>query len=829
IQAAGGKKKNKKAVKMNLNDFLADSTTGTNWADEMDELPSAHCPHSTHPSSSWLIAAAAFGGDVGGDSRSRGFGSEFSRDFAPRGPQVLPTSPPFTAYVGNLPYENLTDESLTEFFTGCAVKNVRIIRDFSDQPKGFGYVEFEDVSSLEKAVALSGSPLNGRNLRINIAEQPKTGFGDRGAGPERSETDQWRRADSGSSTDLPRSGSTGGFARRDSSFSQGGDLGRADSSGGWRKANDFSPQDGPTPPGSARSPRFGFRRNQEGASLAEDTSDWRRDRPASRSPSVGRDISRTQSGSTVERGSRMGGGGFSSHHTGPSDTTWGGGAFTPRPAGRSPSRDFGSRDRSGGRDRSWGRPGHAKDTSWGGGAFTPRGRREERSTERDTSRDTSWGGGAFTPHSPRPPRHEGGFEADEERGRGPPRTKDTEWSGGAFSGKESFDRRRSLREEGHVEGEEETDEAPKGKSETEPTWRRPIVEGEEEEGEEEEEKKEAKKGKSETESTWRRATAEEDEEKDEKEHEHGEKKESKKSKSDTESTWRRAPAEEEEESKEEEDKEKKEDEKKEDEKKKENELMEKDTWRPSGSSPSKSTGRRNSHQPKNTSWSGGAFSRAAPSTSPEGEETIEEGTEDKEKGEKKDEEKEKTTASKNTRSNSAWGKRASGTDRTMSDKWERGVPLPPASPPPPQKAEGKEETADASATTGGARADRPSRGQGNKTWGGEDRASRSDWGRGGASSSPRPEGNVWEQKNKAAATNAPAKEDRTLGDWGKARAEAKPRSEDVEAPVKKDEDKHEEKGSEAKRPEKRSEEKKATAAPSKADTEDTWRVVTRKK
>ncbi|KAI9229321.1 MAG: hypothetical protein DHS80DRAFT_29957 [Piptocephalis tieghemiana] len=772
LQAAGGKKKKKKAVKMNLNDFLADTSTGTNWADEMDELPSAQA------------SAAAALGDTGDDRR--GFGSGFSRDAAPRGPQVLPTKPPFTAYVGNLPYEDLSDESLTEFFVGCSVKHVRIIRDFNEQPKGFGYVEFEDVSSLEKAIGLSGSPLGGRNLRINIAEQAKSGFGDRGSAPERSDIDQWRRSDSGSSSDLPRSGSGGGFGRRDSSFS---DLNRADSSGGWRRATDLPSKGDPTPPGSARSPRFGFRRHDDDGSQVNDSSDWRKDRPASRSPSMGRDISRTQSGSMMERGGAGRTGGSFSHRG--SDTSWGGGAFTPRPAARSPSRDMGSRDRS------WDRPGHAKDTSWGGGAFTPRGRRDDRSTDRSHSRDTSWAGGAFTPHSPRtstaPSRREGS-EVDEDRGRTSHRTKDTEWSGGAFAGKESFDHRRSsVKEENRPDHHDNADESPKGKSETEPSWRRPVVEEEEEEEEEESEekvreekvKKEPKKTKSDTESTWRRPAEEkkegEEEEGEEKVREEKVKKEPKKTKSDTESTWRR-PAEEKKEGEEEEVKEEGEEEvKKEKGPRKEDQLMSKDTWRSSGTpaSPTKASAeddkkkkKRDPSSSRDNAWSGGAFSRSSP---PEDKEST-------------SEEKPSPSSStpKNVKSSSAWGRKSNNQgapDRTMADKWERGVALPSTSSPP-------------------APAQKPERK--------EDRASRSEWGK---NSSPRPEGNVWEQRSKAAtsssSSSSPSKEDKTMGNWGKARAEAQSRT-DEEAPA----------------PPKERNEK---SSPSKADTEDTWRVVTRKK
>lgn len=41
------------------------------------------------------------------------------------------------------------------------------------KPKGFGYVEFGTLDGLKNALALSGSNLAGRSVRISVAEPRK--------------------------------------------------------------------------------------------------------------------------------------------------------------------------------------------------------------------------------------------------------------------------------------------------------------------------------------------------------------------------------------------------------------------------------------------------------------------------------------------------------------------------------------------------------------------------------------------------------------------------------------------------------------------------------
>ena len=92
----------------------------------------------------------------------------------PREDLPLPTQPPYTAFVGNLAFD-LTEAELEDFFASSRVrrpvaghvhnltvifspqpKNAKIIKDRDEKPKGFGYVELEDLDGLKDALARSG-------------------------------------------------------------------------------------------------------------------------------------------------------------------------------------------------------------------------------------------------------------------------------------------------------------------------------------------------------------------------------------------------------------------------------------------------------------------------------------------------------------------------------------------------------------------------------------------------------------------------------------------------------------------------------------------------
>jgi RNA recognition motif-containing protein len=83
-------------------------------------------------------------------------------------------------YVGNLAF-SVTEEDLKKAFEAFGqVASANVIKDqYSNQSKGFGFVEMPETSEAKAAIAaLNGKELNGRAINVNEA-RPKT---DRGRG-----------------------------------------------------------------------------------------------------------------------------------------------------------------------------------------------------------------------------------------------------------------------------------------------------------------------------------------------------------------------------------------------------------------------------------------------------------------------------------------------------------------------------------------------------------------------------------------------------------------------------------------------------------------------
>jgi len=256
----------KKQEKMSLGDFLGDQSLGS-WADEMEDMPMPRGSGGGGGGGS----SSGYGGDRPSYGSGGGFGADRGGSFADRGFAVreqlpLPSKPPYTAHLGNLSFD-ATEGDVNDFFSGCEVTNVRIVEDKLDRkPKGFGYVEFGTLEGLKKALDLSGTQFQGRNVRVSVAEPPK----DR---PEARDISDWTRK--GPLPDLPgqrrtsERGGGGGFGRGgfDAASDAGSDRGERRRAppfsgdgkerdfGNWERKGPLSPVPGAAPNAMAREGR----------------------------------------------------------------------------------------------------------------------------------------------------------------------------------------------------------------------------------------------------------------------------------------------------------------------------------------------------------------------------------------------------------------------------------------------------------------------------------------------------------------------------------------------------------------------------------------------
>ena len=90
-------------------------------------------------------------------------------------------------YVGNLSYDS-TDDSVRAAFSedGRTVSDVHVMIDReTGRPRGFGFVEMGSEADAQSAIqALDGAMLDGRNLKVNEAQErkPRAGGGGGGGG-----------------------------------------------------------------------------------------------------------------------------------------------------------------------------------------------------------------------------------------------------------------------------------------------------------------------------------------------------------------------------------------------------------------------------------------------------------------------------------------------------------------------------------------------------------------------------------------------------------------------------------------------------------------------
>ncbi len=82
-------------------------------------------------------------------------------------------------YIGNLPFSSTEADLKDVFGRHGAIDSVNIITDReTGRPRGFAFVEMEEASAADDAIrALDGSDLGGRNIKVNEAQDRRSGGG----------------------------------------------------------------------------------------------------------------------------------------------------------------------------------------------------------------------------------------------------------------------------------------------------------------------------------------------------------------------------------------------------------------------------------------------------------------------------------------------------------------------------------------------------------------------------------------------------------------------------------------------------------------------------
>jgi RNA recognition motif-containing protein len=91
-------------------------------------------------------------------------------------------------YVGNLSFNTSGDTVRDAFSRFGEVTDVHLVTDRqTGQPRGFGFVTMGTTDAAQAAIAgMNGSSLDGRDLRVNEAEERQGGGGRGGGGGNRS-------------------------------------------------------------------------------------------------------------------------------------------------------------------------------------------------------------------------------------------------------------------------------------------------------------------------------------------------------------------------------------------------------------------------------------------------------------------------------------------------------------------------------------------------------------------------------------------------------------------------------------------------------------------
>ena len=150
-------------INVNKAEDSPSAATQSSWADEVFELPSAPTG-ATGPSMHHFQQR----GQLSALERLRQMAMEDKQAASRPRNTTLPTSGPFTAYVGNLSFDT-TEELLKGYF--ASTLGVRMVYDQTTKRfRGFSYVEFETREALSDALEKHGSVFGGRTIAVSVAE-----------------------------------------------------------------------------------------------------------------------------------------------------------------------------------------------------------------------------------------------------------------------------------------------------------------------------------------------------------------------------------------------------------------------------------------------------------------------------------------------------------------------------------------------------------------------------------------------------------------------------------------------------------------------------------
>ncbi len=79
-------------------------------------------------------------------------------------------------FIGNLAFSTTKEDLESAFSVYGPIVEVKIPTDrYTGRVRGFAFVTFETQQAAEKALALDGKDLNGRPIRVNVAQEKKEG------------------------------------------------------------------------------------------------------------------------------------------------------------------------------------------------------------------------------------------------------------------------------------------------------------------------------------------------------------------------------------------------------------------------------------------------------------------------------------------------------------------------------------------------------------------------------------------------------------------------------------------------------------------------------